>query len=52
MALSQLPPDAFPHLAAAARTARTLDADQEFLGGLALLLDGLEGRTGPGPGGR
>ncbi|MEV7146169.1 TetR/AcrR family transcriptional regulator [Streptomyces sp. NPDC093084] len=52
VAISELPPDAFPHMAATARTARTVDADREFLGGLAILLDGLEGLTGPGTAGR
>ncbi|MER6036024.1 TetR/AcrR family transcriptional regulator [Streptomyces sp. NPDC001835] len=42
-AITRLPPDEFPHMTQTARTARTMDADREFLGGLRLLLDGLDG---------
>ncbi|MET9390319.1 TetR/AcrR family transcriptional regulator [Streptomyces sp. NPDC006624] len=41
VAISELPPDAFPHMAETARHARKVSADREFLGGLALLLRGL-----------
>jgi AcrR family transcriptional regulator len=52
VAISELSPDDFPHMAETARTARTVDADREFLGGLGMLLDGLEGFGGlGGPGG-
>ncbi|MGW7244168.1 TetR/AcrR family transcriptional regulator [Streptomyces sp. NPDC054804] len=52
VAISELSPADFPHMAETARTARTVDADREFLGGLGMLLDGLEGPGGPvGPGG-
>ncbi|MEV7128099.1 TetR/AcrR family transcriptional regulator C-terminal domain-containing protein [Streptomyces sp. NPDC093260] len=40
-ALAALPVAEFPLMAATARDARTVDADREFLGGLALLLDGI-----------
>jgi AcrR family transcriptional regulator len=40
-AISGLPAADFPHLAETARCARDVGPDQEFLGGLALLLDGL-----------
>ncbi|WP_341717894.1 TetR/AcrR family transcriptional regulator [Micromonospora sp. FIMYZ51] len=39
--LAELPPEAFPHLADTARTARQVDPDAEFDGGLALILRGL-----------
>ncbi|CAL9640243.1 hypothetical protein SUDANB108_06349 [Streptomyces sp. enrichment culture] len=41
VALAELPPDAFPRMTETARHARQVSADQEFLGGLALLLRGL-----------
>lgn len=41
LAIAGLPPDAFPRMTETARHARTVSADQEFLGGLALLLRGL-----------
>lgn len=41
VAFSQLPSADFPHMAETARHARNVDPDQEFLGGLAMLLDGL-----------
>ncbi|MET8833765.1 TetR/AcrR family transcriptional regulator C-terminal domain-containing protein [Micromonospora sp. NPDC004540] len=40
-AMAQLPRDAFPHMAETARDARGVGPDEEFGGGLALLLDGL-----------
>ncbi|WP_336317902.1 TetR/AcrR family transcriptional regulator [Streptomyces lavendofoliae] len=40
-AISALPPGEFPLMAETARHARNVDADQEFFGGLALLLHGL-----------
>lgn len=40
-AIGALPPAEFPHLAATARQARGVTSDQEFFGGLALLLRGL-----------
>ncbi|BCJ59914.1 TetR/AcrR family transcriptional regulator [Micromonospora endophytica] len=40
-ALAELAPQAYPHLADTARTARHIDPDAEFDGGLALLLRGL-----------
>lgn len=43
VAITELPPAEFPHMAQTARDARNVGADQEFLGGLALLLDGLDG---------
>ncbi|MFE4965759.1 TetR/AcrR family transcriptional regulator [Streptomyces sp. NPDC056660] len=48
VAIAELSPDDFPHMAETARTARTVDADREFLGGLGMLLDGLRGPDGPG----
>ncbi|MEU1710713.1 TetR/AcrR family transcriptional regulator [Streptomyces sp. NPDC005706] len=42
-AITRLPPTDFPHMAETARTAQHMDADREFLGGLRLLLDGLDG---------
>ncbi|MFF4832512.1 TetR/AcrR family transcriptional regulator [Streptomyces sp. NPDC001315] len=41
VAITQLPPVEFPLMTETARQARNVGADQEFLGGLALLLDGL-----------
>ncbi|UOB08632.1 TetR/AcrR family transcriptional regulator [Streptomyces sp. HP-A2021] len=41
VAITELPPDAFPHMTETARNARKVSADREFLGGLALLLRGL-----------
>ncbi|MFE6836398.1 TetR/AcrR family transcriptional regulator [Streptomyces sp. NPDC057705] len=41
-AIADLPADAFPYLTEAARGARSLTADREFHGGLALLLAGLD----------
>jgi len=41
-AITQLPPTDFPLMTATARTAQDMDADREFLGGLRLLLDGLD----------
>jgi AcrR family transcriptional regulator len=40
-AISALPRDEFPYMAETARHARNVDPDQEFFGGLALLLRGL-----------
>ncbi|MGI5424187.1 TetR/AcrR family transcriptional regulator [Streptomyces sp. CA-179760] len=40
-AITELPPDEFPHMTETARDARNISADQGFLGGLAVLLDGL-----------
>jgi AcrR family transcriptional regulator len=40
--ISQLPSADFPHMAETARHARNVDPDQEFLGGLTMLLDGLD----------
>ncbi|MGW6912933.1 TetR/AcrR family transcriptional regulator [Kitasatospora sp. NPDC054939] len=40
--IADLPADAFPHLRATARSAQDVGADEEFFGGLALLLRGLE----------
>lgn len=40
-ALAALPAAEFPLMAATARDARAVDADREFQGGLALLLDGI-----------
>ncbi|MGW0866059.1 TetR/AcrR family transcriptional regulator [Streptomyces sp. NPDC002611] len=40
-AITELSPAEFPHMTETARDARNISADQEFLGGLALLLDGL-----------
>ncbi|MEU7699660.1 TetR/AcrR family transcriptional regulator [Streptomyces sp. NPDC015492] len=42
-AIAALPEDRFPHLARTARTAGEVDPDQEFFGGLRLLLRGLDG---------
>jgi len=39
--LAALPEDEFPHLAATARTARTVSAEDEFSGGLEIVLRGL-----------
>jgi hypothetical protein len=41
MAISQLPPADFPHMTETARHAQNVGPDQEFLGGLTMLLDGL-----------
>ncbi|KAF4410765.1 MULTISPECIES: TetR/AcrR family transcriptional regulator [Streptomyces] len=41
--IAQLAPDGFPYMAEAARQARNISADQEFHGGLAALLRGLDG---------
>ncbi|MFE4408202.1 TetR/AcrR family transcriptional regulator C-terminal domain-containing protein [Streptomyces sp. NPDC093064] len=41
VAIIELPSAEFPHMAETARDARNVGADQEFLGGLALFLDGL-----------
>ncbi|MET9758825.1 TetR/AcrR family transcriptional regulator [Streptomyces sp. NPDC006372] len=41
VAITELPPDTFPHMTETARHARKVSADREFLGGLALLLRGL-----------
>jgi hypothetical protein len=40
-AIAGLPPDEFPNMAQTARDARTVDRDQEFRGGLAILLRGM-----------
>ncbi|WP_460105113.1 TetR/AcrR family transcriptional regulator [Streptomyces sp. YKOK-J1] len=45
-AITRLPATDFPHMTETARTARTMDADREFLGGLRLLLNGLDGLDG------
>ncbi|MEU9157439.1 TetR/AcrR family transcriptional regulator [Streptomyces sp. NPDC048417] len=51
VAISELSRADFPHMSETARTARTIDADREFLGGLGMLLDGLGGPDGlDGPG--
>ncbi|MPY62086.1 TetR/AcrR family transcriptional regulator [Streptomyces spongiae] len=42
-AITELPPAEFPHMIETARHARDVGTDQEFAGGLALLLDGLGG---------
>ncbi|MFJ8490105.1 hypothetical protein ACIRBZ_17355 [Streptomyces sp. NPDC094038] len=47
MAITGLPPAEFPHLTETARSARNVDADHQFLAGLALSLDGLGVRGGP-----
>lgn len=39
--LSALPPDEFPYMTETARDARNVSADQEFIGGLTVLLRGL-----------
>ncbi|MEU9245375.1 TetR/AcrR family transcriptional regulator [Streptomyces sp. NPDC048385] len=49
VAISALSPDDFPHMAETARAARNVGPDREFLGGLGMLLDGLEGPDGTGP---
>ncbi|WP_127360969.1 TetR/AcrR family transcriptional regulator [Actinacidiphila soli] len=41
VAISQLPPGDFPYMSETARQARDVGPDQEFLGGLAVLLRGL-----------
>ncbi|MET9579861.1 TetR/AcrR family transcriptional regulator C-terminal domain-containing protein [Streptomyces massasporeus] len=41
VAISELPPGAFPYMTETARHARKVSPDREFLGGLALLLRGL-----------
>jgi AcrR family transcriptional regulator len=41
VAISALSPDEFPYMAETARHARNVSADEEFLGGLAVLLRGL-----------
>lgn len=40
-AISALPPTEFPHMSETARHARDVSADQQFFGGLAMLLRGL-----------
>ncbi|WP_332871994.1 TetR/AcrR family transcriptional regulator C-terminal domain-containing protein [Streptomyces triticisoli] len=40
-AITELSPAEFPHMTETARDARNVGADQEFPGGLAILLDGL-----------
>lgn len=42
-AITELPPDVFPHMKETARHAQQVGAEREFLGGLALLLDGIGG---------
>ncbi len=42
-AIAELPDDAYPHLVDAARHARTIGPEDEFLGGLDILLRGLGG---------
>jgi AcrR family transcriptional regulator len=49
IAITRLPPAEFPHLTETARHARNVSADEEFLGGLAMLLQGLQG-LGASPG--
>lgn len=44
--LTQLPPAEFPYMADTARHARKVSPDQEFLGGLAMLLHGLGAAPG------
>jgi len=41
VALAEVSADEFPHLVATARTATTMSADEEFAGGLAIVLRGL-----------
>jgi AcrR family transcriptional regulator len=41
ISITQLPPDEFPHMIETARHARNVSADNEVLGGRALLLEGL-----------
>ncbi|MCF3136105.1 TetR/AcrR family transcriptional regulator [Streptomyces olivochromogenes] len=43
VAIAELPPEEFPYMSETARHARKVGADREFLGGLAMLLDGLGG---------
>ncbi|RNF87162.1 TetR/AcrR family transcriptional regulator [Streptomyces botrytidirepellens] len=47
VAVSALPPDEFPYMSETARHARNVSAEQEFIGGLTVLLRGL--RPAPGP---
>ncbi|WP_323181036.1 hypothetical protein [Streptomyces sp. NBC_01142] len=42
VAISPLPPGEFPYMTETARHARNIGADQEFFGGLAVLLRGLD----------
>ncbi|WP_137989159.1 TetR/AcrR family transcriptional regulator [Streptomyces vilmorinianum] len=42
VAISELPPDRFPHMSETARQARALGPDREFSGGLAVFLRGLD----------
>jgi hypothetical protein len=46
VAISRLPLAEFPHMAETARNARNIGPDQEFLGGLTMLLDGINGVDG------
>ncbi|MGW7379093.1 TetR/AcrR family transcriptional regulator C-terminal domain-containing protein [Streptomyces sp. NPDC054794] len=41
VAIASLPREEFPYMSETARHARKVGADREFLGGLAMLLDGL-----------
>lgn len=45
-AIAELSSDDFPLMAETAHDARNVEADREFLGGLGMLLDGLEGLGG------
>ncbi|MGY0055333.1 TetR/AcrR family transcriptional regulator [Streptomyces sp. LZ34] len=47
IAISALSPSDFPHMADTARLARSVSADQEFLGGLRVLIRGLSPVGGP-----
>jgi AcrR family transcriptional regulator len=50
VAIGQLPPADFPHMTETARHARNVGPDREFLGGLAMLLDGLGAGSTEAPG--
>ncbi|MEV4254491.1 TetR/AcrR family transcriptional regulator [Spirillospora sp. NPDC049652] len=47
--IAALPPEEFPHMAAAGARARGISSHEEFRRGLDLLLDGLDHRTAPRP---
>ncbi|WP_055591484.1 TetR/AcrR family transcriptional regulator [Streptacidiphilus griseoplanus] len=50
VAISELPPDRFPHLSATAQRARHIGVDQEFAGGLDMLLRGMAAMLAEGAG--
>lgn len=50
--IAALPADEFPLMTGTARVARTVEAADEFAGGLDLMLRGLASRAGRVPGGR